>query len=93
MPAAVMVGTSAFGGCTSLASVRLTNAETIGDNAFSGCPLTLVRFSDNLGTVSGNAFSVQFYAGDGSTLLDNTAEDLAGKCFLQTDGKLVDTAL
>ncbi len=87
------IGDEAFSGCSSLASVDISGSVTsIEKDAFVRCPLEFIRFSDSLDNVSSDAFTVDFYASDGETLLEQTADDLAGRCFLLTDGKLVDTA-
>lgn len=93
IPATVMkIESSAYADCASLTSVVIPDSvKVIGNNAFAGCiGLTNVSFSANLTSVSSSAFDgITFYAADGTTVLDPTAENLSGQTFSGTADHMV----
>jgi hypothetical protein len=88
------VGEYAFKRCSSLESLEISDGVvSIGYDAFGACTsMVSIVFSDSLISVGEDAFEgLVFYADDAVTVIDQTAENLAGKFFLLTDGKLVET--
>ena len=80
------IGDHAFYKCA-LTTADLSSATSIGYGAFTGNDLQSVTFSAGLTSVDPSAFyGYLFY--DGSAKLDVTAENLAGKAFAGSDGKL-----
>ena len=82
------VGSKAFANCSALKTAGLSSVSSVASYAFYGCgALESVTFSDSLASVGANAFNkVQFFV-DG-TEVSATAENLAGKAFAGTNGKL-----
>lgn len=67
-----------------------SSVTTIGDNAFSSCPnLTYISIPKSITYIGASAFNGTFYASDGKTELEPTAENLKGSSFTKTDDKWI----
>ncbi len=94
IPGGLEMGAYAFYGCANLRGLAIEEGvESISKSAFSGCKaLSGVSFPSTLKSIGENAFhGVRFY--EGSAVLDVTAENLAGKTFIGSGGKLYPAGL
>lgn len=90
------LGDHTFDGCTGMASIDLpASMTTIGAGCFIGCTgLTAISFGAGFAATLGNnwASSWTFYASDGTTTIEKTAANLAGKAFQGTAAALIEVA-
>jgi len=82
------VGPCAFYGCTRMNTLKIYDGAEIDSRAFALCSgLEKVEFG-SISSIASDAFNgVRFYGADGSSI-SCTAENLSGKTFIGSDGKL-----
>lgn len=81
------LGECVFKDCSGLISVTLENIDSIGSYAFQNCTsLNSVTIPDSVSEIGTNAFDGKIYDTDCKTVLEPTAENLAGSTIRKIDG-------
>ena len=86
-------GAQAFENCTSLTVVDVPSLNIVYQYAFRGATAIEKVTLGPMGTISGSVFpSWTFYASDGTTVLEQTTDNLAGKTFQGTASALIEVS-